>query len=394
MLAGALLLVLSQPSLAGTPAVAAPSPEPSASRRILATLTRTSGGWGQGAAYEVSIAPDGTVRYQGRANVGVLGARAKKLTPRELAEIVAAFDKARYFSLNDKYEGGPTDNRWTVTSFNHGGRTKTVRHYMAADAPAALSELEHRIDTIVGTRAWVYLSPEEEYRRQQEDVLKARAQSDVIRARLPALLAQLRDSNPDVRRRAAFDLLAARGYTYTDSGGGPLIGTSEMARIAPVLGEALVHPDRAVRKRAAIQLLAFGKEAGPMVPSLIVALAYSDPQVRAEAAGQLSRIGPPAAVAAIPALERALHDRDPTVRYTAARVLPELGYSRDRVIEMLIAGLRSADEGDRVASATALMGQGRPGRVAIPALREALRDASPTVRDAARKALADIESER
>ncbi len=332
----------------------------------------------------MSILEDGTVTYQGERDVGVIGARTKKLTPRRLAEVIAAFDKAGFLSLQDRYEGGPTDNSWTITSFTRGGRTKTVRHYMSTDAgaPPGLWELEDRIDAIVGTREWVYLSPSEKRRREQEEKAKIDADREALRARMPALRTQLRDPAPDVRRRAAFALLEGRGYQ--------LIGPTELTEIAPVIGEALTDASAAVRKQAAQQLIAFGRDASAMVPALTVALADPDPYVRAQAAMALFHVGRPAAASATPALERALRDLDPSVRGEAARALPALGYSYSRVLDILIEDLASPDERAREAAATALGSEGPLARSALPALRYALSDPSPRVRDAARQALAFI----
>jgi hypothetical protein len=367
-------------SLAAAEAVAAPPP--------LATLTRTSGFWGSGAGSDVSISADGTVLYQGHKNVGVLGARTKKLTPAQLAQLIAAFDKAGYFSLRDKYEDGPTDNTWTITSFTRGGRTKKVEHYMAAVVPPALPELEDRIDAIVGTHEWVYLSPAEAGRRKLAEEAKARAENDAMRTRLPAFRAQLKDPSPDVRRRAALAVLGARGYT--DAGGKPLIGPTELAEVAPAIGEALTHASPAVRKEAAQRLMAFGREATALVPALTAALSDPDPYIRAQAAFTLYHIGRPAAVSATPALERALRDADPKVRGEVSRALPALGFSHRRVLDIHVEDLRSSDERVRLAAATVLGWEGSQAVVVLPALRQALRDASPRVREAAQKALTSI----
>src|SRR5918994_1065450 len=53
--------------------------------------------------YLVTISADGTVNYEGYANVKVKG-KAKTQIPREKVQLlVAAFVKAKYFSLRDSY---------------------------------------------------------------------------------------------------------------------------------------------------------------------------------------------------------------------------------------------------------------------------------------------------
>jgi HEAT repeat protein len=385
ILAAALALASSLNALGQPRGHLRPVPAPSAAASVLATLTRTGGGFGGGPIYSVSISADGTVQYKGESGVGVIGVRMTRLTPEQLARLVAAFDTADYFSLRDRYEGGPTDNSYTITSFSRGGRTKRVSHYMSTDAgaPRALFELENAIDAIAGTREWVYLSPEEEKRREREKATKYSADRDALRAQLPALKTQLRDPSADVRRRAALAILVGRGYQ--------LVGPTELAEVAPVIGEAVTHASPAVRKEAAQQLIAFGPEARGLVPALTSALADPDPYIRGQAAGALFRIGRPAVVSTTSALERALHDPDPNVRGEAARALPALGFSFSRVLEILITDLRSPDEQARFAAATALGYEGPNGRSALPALRQALSDPAPRVRDAARRAVKSIE---
>ena len=386
----AMALLLAFHLLAPDATTAAPSaaPSPPADPRLIATLTRRAGGWGQGPAYEVRISADGTVQYEGQKNVGVIGARTKKLTPGQLEQLVSAFDEAGYFSLEDKYESGPSDNAWTITSFTRGGRTKTVEHYMSDDSAPALRNLEGRIDAIAGTHEWVYLSPAEEKRREQAKAAKFRAEEKAVRARLPVLQTQLADPSREVRVRAAVGILSTRGYS--DAAGKQLIGPAELAQVAPAAAEALASPDADVRKKVAWHLVAFGPEGAPLVPALTAALVDSDPFIRAQAAGALFRIGRPAAVPAIPALERTLRDTDPEARGEAARALPALGYSYQRVLDTLIADLKSPEEPIRFAAATVLGWEGREAAVALRALREALGDPSSRVRDAARESLRSV----
>src|SRR5262245_10081477 len=138
MLAIALLLASRLLALDATAAAPSPAPSPPADPHPLVTLTRQAGGWGQGPAYEVRISADGTVHYEGQKNVGVIGTRTKTLTPQQVEQLVSAFDAAGYFSLEDHYESGPSDNAWTITSFTRGGRTKKVEHYMSDNSVPAL----------------------------------------------------------------------------------------------------------------------------------------------------------------------------------------------------------------------------------------------------------------
>jgi hypothetical protein len=81
--------------------------------------------------------------------------------------LIAEFDKAKYFSLNDKYEtqkdGCPeewTDHPTVVTSIKMNGKSKSISHYHGCRDgqiiyPKALTDLEDRIDEIVGTKQWI-----------------------------------------------------------------------------------------------------------------------------------------------------------------------------------------------------------------------------------------------
>ena len=157
-----------------------------------------------------------------------------------------------------------------------------------------------------------------------------------------------------------------------------------------MIAEALTHASPAVRKEAAQRLIAFGREATALVPALTAALSDPDPYIRAQAAFTLYHIGRPAAVSATPALERALRDADSTVRGEVSRALPALGFSHRRVLDIHVEDLRSPDERVRLAAATVLGWEGSHAAVTLPALRQALGDASPRVREAAQKALASI----
>jgi len=259
---------------------------------------------------------------------------------------------------------------------------------MSDDSAPALRNLEGRIDAIAGTHEWVYLSPAEEKRREQAKAAKFRAEEKAVRARLPVLQTQLADPSREVRVRAAVGILSTRGYS--DAAGKQLIGPAELAQVAPAAAEALASPDADARKKVAWHLVAFGPEGAPLVPALTAALVDSDPFIRAQAAGALFRIGRPAAVPAIPALERTLRDTDPEARGEAARALPALGYSYQRVLDTLIADLKSPEEPIRFAAATVLGWEGREAAVALRALREALGDPSSRVRDAARESLRSV----
>ena len=54
--------------------------------------------------YLVTISADGTVTFEGYANVRVKGKAQTKISPEKVQLLVGAFVKATYFSLRDKYD--------------------------------------------------------------------------------------------------------------------------------------------------------------------------------------------------------------------------------------------------------------------------------------------------
>lgn len=166
-------------------------------------------------------------------------------------------------------------------------------------------------------------------------VLRGPPPRELDRANLPALTRALRHRDVAVRRCAA----EAIGWVK---------GTAP--ETLEELIEALADPDLAVREAATKTLGGSGAEAAP---PLVKALRAEKAEVRSGAVAALARIG----AEAVPALVLALQDKEKLARLGAAR---------------------------------ALGGIGRKAKQAAPALREALRDDGPEVRQAAEAALKAI----
>ncbi len=77
---------------------------------------------------------------------------------------------------------------------------------------------------------------------------------------------------------------------------------------------------------------------------------------------------------AVASVQTALEDPSPTVRVAAARALFKLGYDGDATLRLLIAELKSPREWIRLHAALALDSIGEKARLAVPALKEALKD--------------------
>jgi hypothetical protein len=143
----------------------------------LISLERT-GCYGTCPTYSVAISGDGTViftaSYFGKEN-GVnqwkrSGIIRSSVTAEQLEQLLAAFKRADYFSLQDFYrdarDGCPstwTDMSSAYSSIEFGGRKKRIEHYLGCTYagsnggpyPKQLAELEESIDRIVDTKRWM-----------------------------------------------------------------------------------------------------------------------------------------------------------------------------------------------------------------------------------------------
>lgn len=188
---------------------------------------------------------------------------------------------------------------------------------------------------------------------------------------VPHLAAALQDSDSGVRWHAAAALMQlGRGaseaspallaamedaqWTVRNAAGRALEEVAVKSDV-PALAHALQDPSSETRYHVARTLARVGPGAAPAVPALIEALADGDGEVRVEAAWALAAIGPRARDA-LPALIGALQDKNAQVRRSAAWSIGQVG-----------------------------------GREAAVALRGALRDEDPEVREAVSRVLKRFE---
>lgn len=121
---------------------------------VVITLERTAC-HGTCPVYRLTIAGDGTVIYEGRSFVDVIGGRTTTLSPAQIQELVSAFEQIDFFSLPDYTDDSVADAASAITSITIDGETKIVNHYYGDDdAPQALFDLESTIDRIVNSRQW------------------------------------------------------------------------------------------------------------------------------------------------------------------------------------------------------------------------------------------------
>ena len=117
--------------------------------------------------YYVTISADGTVSYEGKANVRVKGKAQATISREKVLLLIEMFRKAKFFSLRDRYfdpKDGcrlyDADSPSARTSIVMGGKSKSVSHYLGCwpkqkNALTALMRLENYIDEIANTKQWI-----------------------------------------------------------------------------------------------------------------------------------------------------------------------------------------------------------------------------------------------
>jgi HEAT repeat protein len=192
----------------------------------------------------------------------------------------------------------------------------------------------------------------------------------------PALERALDDAEPTVRGQAARALwLVGRDGSARDA----------EPRIAALLDASRGSASWPMPDADLVEALAAA--AREDAPALEAALADADPGVRWHAAAAFVRLGPRGA-AAVPALLEAMRDPEWNVRNAAGRALEEA--VRPEHAERLTAGLVPPDVETRYHVARALARLGPAAARAVPVLRDTLADADAEVRMEAVWALAAI----
>jgi hypothetical protein len=141
--------VVASVGCSATPARTEPQPT-GAGAAIMAELSRGEC-YGYCPVYSISIHEDGTVNYHGIRFVKTVGDSTFRISTAQVAEIRAAFKKARFSDLSGDYTHvDMTDAETVATALTEHGQTKRVAHYHGdTKAPAQLNELEAEIDRLV-----------------------------------------------------------------------------------------------------------------------------------------------------------------------------------------------------------------------------------------------------
>jgi HEAT repeat protein len=155
----------------------------------------------------------------------------------------------------------------------------------------------------------------------------------------------------------------------------------------PALIKALKDEDKDLRSDAAAALAKTQKHGKDAVPALQGALQDELPIVRIKAADALCRIDASNAPA-IRALIKEIQSNDENARFSASWYLRGLG---EIAVPGLIKELRTGNVAGRMGAISGLKILGADAKDAIPALKEAIDDPDPVVREAAGKVLKPLQ---
>jgi hypothetical protein len=92
------------------------------------------------------------ITYKGDSNVDKVGNYEKNISDEDLARLTEAFEKYKFFELNDEYNGPMTDLPSRYVSYSIKGKSKKIKDRY--NAPAELRELEKLLDAIADSEGW------------------------------------------------------------------------------------------------------------------------------------------------------------------------------------------------------------------------------------------------
>jgi len=114
--------------------------------------------------YKLTISANGSVEFEGRHFVKKKGIVRAIISREQLKDLVAEFERAKYFTLQDRYvnkEDGCNadimDTPRVKTSITIAGKTKSVDHQHGCKGPLDLDQLtalEDKIDEVVNSSKW------------------------------------------------------------------------------------------------------------------------------------------------------------------------------------------------------------------------------------------------
>jgi hypothetical protein len=104
-------------------------------------------------AYRIAIAENGSILYEGKHSVQVMGVRRSIIRPTAVRQLAQELVNAGYFDLPQSY-GVCDDGAIVTTSLSMNDRHHEIRDGCGA-GPDRLRELEDKIDKVSGSKRWV-----------------------------------------------------------------------------------------------------------------------------------------------------------------------------------------------------------------------------------------------
>jgi len=106
--------------------------------------------------YRIELHGDGTVLYDGKAHVAIMGQHRASVPIENVRDLVKKFREADYYSLQDEYASSVLDHPTYETSIEIDGKFKNVKDYLGLSVgmPFVISELEDAIDHFTDAEQW------------------------------------------------------------------------------------------------------------------------------------------------------------------------------------------------------------------------------------------------
>jgi hypothetical protein len=103
--------------------------------------------YGKCPVYTLSIGQDGRGVFEGKENTDYTGLYTFRLRRAQIDELHEAFERAGFFSMEDKYHAYVTDLPTVYLTYRSGGKEKKIMDYYGA--PQELKDLENQVETLV-----------------------------------------------------------------------------------------------------------------------------------------------------------------------------------------------------------------------------------------------------
>lgn len=113
--------------------------------------------YGKCPAYMLTVKADGKVNFFGQDFTETKGQVEGEISKDKIEQLIEAFSQAKFFELKDDYisENCATDNPTVRTTLFINDKVKKIEHDLGCKAPKELTDLENKIDEIVGTKKWI-----------------------------------------------------------------------------------------------------------------------------------------------------------------------------------------------------------------------------------------------